>query len=129
VTSRGGDPQKSEAVPRRLLEIPECPPRSAAESDAWAAGTARAMPGHMLRALVLSLSVVLFACGDSPLVSTEDALACGFTEKPANVEQCLCIGGNVNEDPGDGSAHCNVDEIVLARIPFEIEGAVCCLEL
>jgi hypothetical protein len=98
------------------------------ETAASARGIARAVPGGMLRALILSLSILLAACGDSPLVSTEEALACGFAEEPANVEQCLCIGGNVNVDPGDGSARCNIDEILLARIPFGIEGAVCCLE-
>jgi hypothetical protein len=69
------------------------------------------------------------ACLDErPVLSREQALACGFEDRPRSVEQCVCVGARVEGDPGDGSASCDADETPLGGVPFGIEGAVCCLE-
>jgi hypothetical protein len=71
----------------------------------------------------------LTACIDErPVLTEEQALACGFEDRPRSVEQCECVGARLEIDPGDGSASCDSDETTLGRVPFGIEGAVCCLD-
>jgi hypothetical protein len=79
------------------------------------------------RLALLGFVVWLSACTDQVL-TREDKLACGFEKHPSTVEQCVCVGARVEGDPGDGSASCDLGEQTLGRVPFGIEGAVCCLD-
>jgi hypothetical protein len=65
---------------------------------------------------------------DQPTLSREQALACGFEDRPRSVDQCDCVGAHLVIDPGDGSASCDPGEATLGRVPFGIEGAMCCLD-